>query len=232
MKTDADMGVSETATKRIKVWDIGTRLFHWILMVLVSLSAYSAFQDKFGIYADMHLWAGLGILTLVGWRIVWGFVGSETSRFSHFVRNPVATCVYAKGAFKKAPYRWIGHNPLGGWSVVLMLFLLVVQASLGLFATDGMIFSGPFSDTIKGSLAGDITELHEITGFTLFGVIGLHVLVIFLVKIRRGTNLVLPMITGYRKNAASEAVQPVLRSPLLAFGLVLVIAGFLFLLIF
>ncbi len=216
----------------VKVWDAPTRLFHWVLVILVALSAYSAFQDKFGIYADIHLWSGYGVLTLVGWRLIWGLIGSDSARFSHFIKGPVATISYAKTAFKKAPYRWVGHNPMGAVSVVAMLVLLAVQASLGLFATDDMFFAGPLSDTVSGSLAGDITGLHELTGFTLFGLIALHVLVIAFMAIRRRSNLLLPMITGWKKDAPAEALPPRLRSPLLAFVVLLAVGAALYFYIF
>jgi len=212
------------AAKGIKVWDGGTRLFHWVLVILFSLSAYSAFQDKFGIYADMHRWSGYSVLTLVSWRILWGFVGSETARFGHFLKGPSATIKYAKSAFKKAPYRWVGHNPLGAWSVLLMLVLLLAQAVMGLYATDDMIFSGPLSDTISSSLAGTLTGWHKTIGFTLFGLVGLHLLVIVLVAVRRDTNLVLPMISGHKKDAAGETA-PIMRPSWLALISFFIVAG-------
>jgi len=217
---------------RIKVWDIGTRLFHWVLVICFSLSAYSAFQDKFGIYADMHRWSGYAVLTLVGWRIVWGIIGSDTARFSHFFRGPKATLEYARVMFNKAPYQWIGHNPLGAVSVVAMLVLLLVQAILGLYATDDMIFSGPLSDTISGDLAGDLTEIHETIGFVLFGLIGLHLLAIIFVAVIKKMNLVAPMITGWKISNDNVADAPKVRSPILALGTFLLVCAGLYYFVF
>jgi cytochrome b len=220
---------------KIKVWDIGTRLFHWALVILFSLSAYSAFQDKFGIYATMHLWSGFGVLCLVSWRIIWGFIGSDTARFSRFLKGPKATLLYAKTALKKTPYHHVGHNPLGALSVVAMLVLLLVQASFGLFSNDDIIFSGPLADSISDRLSGDITGWHEVIGFTLFGIIGLHVFVIIYMAVRRRVNLVMPMISGYLKaNSTPDkgAQLPHFRSPLLALAAALVVGGALYWYIF
>jgi len=208
---------------RIKVWDIGTRLFHWALAVLFCLSAFSAFQDKFGIYADMHLWSGFSILVLVTWRIIWGVIGSEPSRFRHFVKSPKALLAYLRGKGPEA----VGHNPLGGYSVLLMLLMLLAQAMLGLFASDGMFFGGPLE-------AGDdysslVNNTHQMLGYGLFGVVGFHVLIVFGYWALRRVNLILPMITGWAEHSAEA---PNIARPLLALLLVLIVAAALYGLIF
>ena len=180
----------------IKIWDVGIRLFHWALVILFCLSAYSAFQDKFGIYANMHLYAGIATLMLVIWRILWGVVGSDTARFSQFVKSPAAGFAHLKQMLAGLPYKSIGHNPLGGLSVVLMLVLLLAQASMGLFASDGMIFSGPLSAKVAGSLASDLTEWHALLGRILIGVVVFHVLVVLVYGALKRVNLVWPMISG------------------------------------
>ena len=209
---------------KIKVWDGGIRLFHWTLVILFALSCYSAFQDKFGIYADIHIYSGVAILALVTWRILWGFIGSETARFSHFVRGPRATLDYLRGALRKAPYERFGHNPLGGVSVVLMLVLLMAQTVLGLYSTDAMLFSGPLAHSIDGGLSEDLTEVHEVIGFTLMGLVGVHILAIVAYRVVRGANLVGPMITGSRQ-AHENVAAPRIASPLVALGLFAVVAA-------
>ncbi len=191
--------------KTIKVWDSGIRLFHWTLAVLFCLSAYSAFQDKFGIYADMHLNAGVATLMLVIWRILWGVVGSDTARFSQFVKSPTAGFAHIKQMVAGLPYKSIGHNPLGGLSVALMLVLLLAQAMMGLFASDGMIFSGPLSAEVTGSLSSDLTEWHALLGRILIGVVAFHVLVVVVYGVLKRVNLVWPMISG---NVGTEPSTP------------------------
>lgn len=209
------------AEKKIKVWDGPVRLFHWTLLILFALSAYSAFQDKFGIYADIHLWSGVGVIALIVWRILWGLVGSETARFSNFVKSPRALFSYARERYHPG----VGHNPIGGYSVLLLLSLLLVQAVLGLYSSDGMLFSGP----LAGSDADDIQDIHEQLGYILFGIVGLHVAAILWYRIARKDDLVTPMVTGKK---AIAAPAPKTGSPVLAAALLLVAAAGSYYLIF
>lgn len=198
----------------IKVWDIGTRVFHWVLVILFCMSAYSAFQDKFGIYADMHLYSGVSIMALLTWRIVWGLIGSETSRFGQFMPSPKRLFAYIKTGDTDRP----GHNPMGALSVVLVLLLLIAQVVLGLYSSDGMIFSGPFANSAYATFgmdANDITNLHETLGYVLFGWCGLHVASILFYGAVQKRNLLTPMITG--KSVLPDNVSsPKIASPLLA----------------
>lgn len=218
---------------RVKVWDIGTRLFHWALAILFCVSAFSAFQDKFGIYADMHLWSGFSILVLVSWRIIWGFVGSEPSRFSHFIKSPKALLAYLHGkgtegvGHNPPSHNSIGHSPIGGYSVLLMLLMLLAQAALGLFASDGMFFGGPLE--AGGEYSSLVNNTHQMLGYGLFCVVGFHVLIVFGYWAVRRVNLILPMITGWVVHS-SEA--PKIARPLLALLLVLAVAVTLYTLIF
>ncbi|WP_417450918.1 cytochrome b/b6 domain-containing protein [Kordiimonas sp.] len=209
---------------KIKVWDGGTRLFHWSLVILFTLSAYSAFQDKYGIYAAIHLYSGVAILALVIWRILWGVIGSDTARFSHFVKGPGATLAYAAKALRREPYTRVGHNPLGAVSVVLMLALLLAQTILGLYGTDAMFFSGPLARTIDSGLSEELTEIHEWIGFTLMGLVVVHLLAIVAYGVLRRANLVGPMITG-RKDVPEGSKAPRTANPLVALGLFAAVAA-------
>lgn len=202
----------------MKIWDIAIRLFHWTLVVVFIMAAYSAFQDKFGIYADMHTYAGVTILILMAWRILWGLVGSETARFSQFVRGPKAI----KGYLQRGDAaKCAGHNPLGALSVVAMLVLLLAQAVMGLFATDDIFFSGPLSDQ-AGGWAGTLTRWHKQLGLVLIGLAALHVLVVLYYSVVKKAGLLRAMISG-TKPAAKRA--PVLKSPWLALAIFLPLAG-------
>ena len=126
---------SQSATHPI--WDIPTRLFHWALVIAVLLSWVSQEED----YLQVHEVSGYVVLTLVCFRIVWGFVGSVHSRFADFVRAPGAVWAYLRG---RGDRQQPGHNPAGGWSVLVMLLLLLVQALTGLFNSDELMHDGPF----------------------------------------------------------------------------------------
>ena len=175
---------------KIKVWDICIRLFHWSLAVLFGLSSYSAFQDKFGTYADMHFLSGYMILILVVWRLAWGFFGSETARFTSFISSPKAAIGHFVSMLRGAPYTSVGHSPLAGYSVLLVLTLLLAQAVMGLFASDGMIFSGPLSRVVDSGFRSDLTSWHRLLGLVLMGLIGLHIVVIASYAVFKRVNLV------------------------------------------
>ena len=110
---------------KVPIWDLPTRLFHWMLAGLVGFSWWTAETHR----DDLHIWSGMAILTLLIFRILWGFVGSSTARFANFVRGPRAVFGYLRGDWKG-----VGHNPLGAISVVALLGLLMVQVGLGLIA--------------------------------------------------------------------------------------------------
>lgn len=216
---------------RIKVWDLPIRLFHWLLVIAFCLSAYSAFQDKFGIYATMHIWSGFAVIVLVSWRIVWGLVGSDTARFTTFIKSPLAALAYLKTMRKKQSKSPIGHNPLGGYSVMLMLVILLAQAIIGLFGSDSMFFEGPLAYRV-GDLAGDITDIHEILGLFLIGLVSLHITMVLLYRLVKKTNLIMPMISGHMLRETLGEKPLKFRSSLLALFLLLPVGGLSYYLIF
>ena len=141
------------SARRIAVWDVPTRLFHWLLVGLIGLSWWSGKQHHY----DIHLWSGIAVLTLLLFRLLWGVFGSSTARFSNFVRGPAAIGDYLRGS-----WRGIGHTPLGALSVVALLGLLALQVGLGLFASDeDGLFLGPLSGLISSDASEEVTDLHE-----------------------------------------------------------------------
>lgn len=213
--------------KKIKVWDGAIRLFHWGLVIAFCLSAYSAFQDKFGMYADMHTYAGAAVLVLVIWRILWGVVGSETAQFRNFIKGPKAITAYLKGDMPAPP----GHNPLGAVSVFLMLMLLLMQAGMGLFASDGMFFSGPLTRNVDSGFASDLTRWHRWTGYSLLALAAFHLLAVLWYQIVRRTNLIWPMITG-SKFVQEGVAAPAIRHWGLSVLLLALVSGAVWYLIF
>ena len=209
--------------KKIKVWDAPTRLFHWVLAILFAMSSYSAFESKFGFYGDMHLYSGVAIIALIIWRIIWGFMGSETSRFASFLKGPRAVVKYFKG---KQELEIIGHNPVGGYSVLLMLILILTQAILGLFSNDGMLFSGPFSFD-AGENTDLITDIHELLGLVILYIVGLHIFAVFVYLFVKKTNLLWPMISGKSEFAESVKV-PYVQSTMLAILTAVVVSAIVY----
>lgn len=176
-------------TPKLPVWDLPTRLFHWLLVLLFALSWWSAENHEM----EWHYRSGLTLLMLLAFRLIWGFIGGSSARFAGFVRGPGATLDYLRGARAKS----VGHNPLGGYSVIAMLLALVVQVGTGLFATDiDGLESGPLShfvDFDQGRLAA---KVHGTSFNILLVLIGLHIAAILFYLVVRRRNLVGPMVTG------------------------------------
>lgn len=170
------------------VWDLPTRLFHWAVVFIVALAWWSAEEERYSI----HEWAGYSLLTLLLTRIVWGFIGSRHSRFSDFLAGPSSIVAFLKGAAPNSP----GHNPLGGWSVVALLGLLLLQAVSGLFNTDDVFFNGPLYYAAEGGFRDAMGQVHDIAFNVLLGLVGLHLVVVFYHQWVKRDGMIRAMITG------------------------------------
>lgn len=178
------------------VWDLPVRVLHWLMVIAVGLSWWSAEERVM----DVHRYSGYALLGLVIFRIYWGFAGSSTARFSQFVRGPKAIAAYVRDRPAAGPP---GHNPLGGWSVVALLLLLLTQVTLGLFVTDiDGLESGPLSYLVSFETSRALAEAHEIVFNILLGFIVLHIAAVMFYLFVRRTNLIGPMFTGRRRAAA------------------------------
>ena len=128
----------------VQVWDLPVRLFHWVLVLLLVASFTTGKLG--GNWLEWHFRSGYCILGLVLFRIVWGLVGSETARFSGFIKGPRRTLTYARSLLSGNSDFHAGHNPMGGLMIVVMLALLLLQASTGLFTDDAIATRGPLAD--------------------------------------------------------------------------------------
>ncbi|MCA3419346.1 MAG: cytochrome b/b6 domain-containing protein [Roseomonas sp.] len=210
-------------TTRIRIWDRPVRLFHWTLILLVALSFASAKSGAWG----LHYVSGYAILTLVLFRILWGFFGSENARFAHFLKSPLAALRQVARFPRREADRETGHNPAGGWMVALLLALLLAQALSGLFANHdpGFRYSqhGPLAFSVSTAMSETASILHLAVQHYLLASIALHVLAIMLYKLVKGHELVMPMLTG--EKLLTEGTKPPRLAPgRIALGL-LVIAG-------
>lgn len=177
---------------RIKLWDLPTRLFHWSLVLAVSVAVVTG--ELGGDWMDIHGKAGLTIVGLVTFRVVWGFIGSTHARFLSFLPTPGKVLAYLKG-------RWqgVGHNPLGALSVFALLGLLAVQAGTGLFTNDDIAFTGPLNVLVDEALAGRLTGWHRQLANVLLGLLALHIVAIFFYVRFKKDKLIKPMVTGWKE---------------------------------
>lgn len=185
------------------VWDIPTRAFHWLLVGLIGFSWWSA--ETY--HMDWHGLAGLAFCALLIFRLLWGLFGTATARFAHFVKGPGGIRAYLRGEPGAAP---VGHNPLGGWSVVVMLLILAIQTVSGLFAVDvDGVESGPLSRLVDFDQGRVASRIHHISFNLLLALIVLHVLAILFYLAVKRRNLIWTMVTGSQP-ALGEA-QPVAK---------------------
>ena len=204
--------------RQVKVWDPWIRLVHWSVVILIGVS-YASVQSG---AMRLHYWSGYAVLTLVLFRIAWGLVGSDTARFARFLRSPLAALRHLAAFSRPEPDREIGHNAAGGWFVLVLLGLLLAQATTGLFAAEEAGFDyaphGPLAPHVAARVSERLTGLHHGIFNWLLAAATLHVLAVAAYALLKGHDLVRPMLTG-RKPLPGDARAPRLGSPLLAAAL-------------
>ena len=203
--------------KRVKVWDLPTRLFHWLLALCVGAAIVTG--QIGGNAIDWHARIGLFIVGLLVFRLAWGVLGSTYARFASFVPMPSTICAYLRGE-----WRGIGHNPLGALSVLGLLFFVALQLSTGLFGNDDIAFRGPLFDLIGKELSDRLTGIHELTSNALIALIVLHLAAIAFYGHIKKQKLIKPMVTGWKDLAAGEKGESATGGGVIAFVVALAIA--------
>lgn len=183
-------------SSRIYVWDLPTRLFHWSLVLSVTVAIASGLVG--GDWMTVHGYAGIAIIGLVAFRLVWGIAGAAAARFVNFAPTPGRLRAYLAGEWQGH-----GHNPLGALSVFALLALLGLQAGTGLFGNDEISFQGPLAALVDEGRSLQLTGLHQQLAYLLFGLIALHVLAIAAHLLLRRNNLVKPMLTGWKSDTTT-----------------------------
>ena len=184
--------------QQVYIWDFPTRLFHWLLVVAICSQYLTAefIEDAM----DWHFYGGYFILGLLIFRILWGIFGAYYARFSQFVVSPKSAWLYAS-RFTSSEYKpSLGHNPLGAYSILFILTVLLTQAVSGLFITDDIFHDGPYYTFVSEETSQLMAWLHH-QGFNaiwLFLVLHLGAVVIY--KVLKDQNLVKSMFTGLKEH--------------------------------
>ena len=203
--------------RNVLVWDGPTRLFHWLAAALVA-AAYVTWRLG---WMDWHAWVGYALLALLFFRLLWGFFGSETAQFSRFLAAPRIAFHHLARVFRREPDRQVGHNPAGGWMVMLLLVLLLGETLSGLYVGNDVADEGPLTQLVPARIANLITALHTtVIWRALLATTTLHVLAIAVYATAKRHNLLSPMITG------RKALPPSVLAPAIAgYGRALVLLG-------
>jgi len=192
-----------TSAKRIRIWDLPTRIFHWALFVcVVGLVVTGKVGNEWMIW---HFRLGYCVMTLLLFRIIWGFVGGKWSRFASFIYAPGSVIAYLKGRGK--PEHSAGHNPLGAGSVFALLLILMAQVGTGLISDDEIVNQGPLARFVSGARVSLATWWHKDVGqYAILALVALHVAAILFYLFKKKENLIRPMIEGDKEMA--QAVEP------------------------
>lgn len=184
---------SNGALQPVRVWDLPTRLFHWLLALVVISAVVSGYLDAL----EWHMRFGLVACGLLIFRIVWGFVGGRWSRFASFAYGPATVKRYLRGESRPDEHHDVGHNPMGSFSVFALLALLVVQVATGLVADDEVSTTGPLNKFVANATAQKATSWHhEVGQWLIVLLVVLHIGAIVFYKVKKQKNLVPPMLNG------------------------------------
>jgi cytochrome b len=199
------------ADKHYTLWDIPTRTCHWLLVGCLPLAWWSAETENYAV----HQWTGYTVIVLVLGRIGWGFVGSHHSRFTDFLVGPRKVLAYLRGRGSASA----GHNPLGGWSVMALLSLLLLQACSGLFNSDDVLFSGPLYYAASTGFRDTMGLVHELAFNALLVLVGLHIIAVFYHQLRHREKLLQAMLRGSAPDRRGRAAPVPLWRALLVWAL-------------
>jgi cytochrome b len=187
--------MSAATHQPVRVWDLPTRIFHWMLALAIVGSVVTA---KLGGNATVwHFRLGYLVLALLAFRLLWGIVGGRWSRFASFVYAPATVLRYLRGHARPAEHLDVGHNPLGSFSVFGLLAMLIAQVATGLVADDEIASVGPLNRFVSSATASLATGWHKHWGqWIILAMVALHVVAIVFYLRRKRINLVWPMLLG------------------------------------
>jgi cytochrome b len=195
--------------KEIVVWDRATRVFHWILVVMVAICWLTSEAE--GVLFWAHLVSGYGILVLVLFRLAWGFLGNRHALFKGFVCGWLKVGDHAKALMTLILPRHIGHNPLGGWMILTLLTGLTLLVTTELFSADDGD-AGPYAVLMSPNFNNILSEIHEELSSIFLILIGLHVMGVLVDSLLGRENLVRALWAGIKRVPAKEPEGDALES--------------------
>jgi len=183
--------------KKIKVWDWPTRLFHWLLVLVVSGAWISSFRES---WLMEHVWFGHAVIGLLVFRIVWGWIGNGFARFREFVTGPQIVWEYAKLRWSNEAPRILGHNPLAAWMMVALLLVLLGITLTGAVTLAGEEWIGPLTQYFSLSEGRFAKSIHVWLSYALLSLITLHILAAVIDSVSHRENLIKAMISGFKRD--------------------------------
>ena len=217
--------------RRVAVWDLPTRLFHWTLVILFVALWITGTEPSL---LDSHVWIGDAVLVMLLFRLAWGFLGSRHSRFVDFIAGPraalahltevIAIARHGPAPVSKGPPH-AGHTRLGGWMILALLTLLLVECVTGLFSTRRHAVDGPLNHLVTDGLGRILTIIHSGAFNVVMALVIIHISAALFYLLRKRENLILPLITGRTCLPDDAAMQEGrFASPYLALALIVLAA--------
>lgn len=218
--------------QKIRVWDLPTRVFHWLLFLGVLVALVTGEEGEEGVLS-IHQLFGFLVMVLLVFRLGWGLVGTRHVRFASFIRGPKTVVPYLRALLRLSPPASLGHNPLGAWMIVLLLIDLMVVVGTGLFAGEGeeygeaseAIEGGPLAHLVSPGTADLLSGVHEVFANLLIALIVIHVLGVLVDWLLTGDNLVRAMITGEKRLKPGFDAAQAIRSSRLYVAIPLALAA-------
>lgn len=177
--------------KKILVWDWPTRIGHWSMAIAFLVAYLTGESEEWRL---VHVWAGGTLAGVILFRLVWGLVGSRHARFASFVRSPARALGYLRSLLSRQPEHYTGHNPAGGWAIVLLLALGLAAAATG----------WPLYQDLGGKW---LEEVHESVVNLMLAVVAVHLAGVFVGSLAHRENLPRAMVTGYKLGAPEDAIR-------------------------
>lgn len=193
---------------KILIWDIPTRLFHWLMALSFTGAWLTAESER---YQDLHVMLGYSFLGLIAFRLVWGVVGSRYARFGEFVRSPAVAMRYMKSLVSGRAEHYVGHNPAGAIAILLLLLLGIASGATGVMTYNE--WGGEWPE-----------EAHEMFSNLMLVVVGIHVVGVIVGSFAHRENLVRAMVTGYKQGEPAQGIQS--KRPIVALVLLAAMAGY------
>lgn len=222
----AETQASSQQNKSPVIWDLPLRLFHWSMVIMVTIAAVTGyfFEDW---WLDVHVYAGYVLACLLVFRLIWGFVGSYYSRFHTFPLSPVSVFKHLKNLLKGKSEQHVGHNPVGAWMIVALLTTLILLVVTGFLVWGGEENNGPLASVVGYQVGEWSEDIHEVLAGVLMAVIGIHILGVLVETVIFKHPLIKAMITG-RKDGIEPTGRPASIWHSLAGFMVIIGVGFAF----
>ncbi|MBI5436132.1 MAG: cytochrome b/b6 domain-containing protein [Nitrosomonadales bacterium] len=176
--------------KKILVWDLPTRIGHWLLVTAFVLAFMTGDGEKWRL---VHVAAGYAVAGIVVFRMFWGVAGTRYARFTSFLFSPRAVFTYLGDLLQGKPGHWVGHNPAGSYAIYILILLGLATTASG-FA-------------VYAEIGGEwLEEAHDVLSYTMLGMVCFHVLGVVVSSLMHHENLVRSMLDGYKQGKSEEAI--------------------------